>query len=106
MVAQVAENRSIQQNKPICSIVLDGYQFSWARSYQPRYRFINNNAMLKYYHITESGSWLIALTIAAMPSFKTSNALYYHDKSIDKFKFNDKLKVVATTKSFIFYRDK
>jgi hypothetical protein len=105
-VAQVLQNRSKQQNKPICKIALDQAQFSWAKSFKPKYRFRKSNEMLKYYKIEDGNSWITALGVASMSNLPTSDVLYYHDKRINKFAFNDKLTMVNKTKNFIFYKDK
>lgn len=105
-IAQVAQNRSMVQNKQVCNIVLDGNQFNWSKNYKPKYKFKSSDDMLKYYNITDGNSWITALGVSSMSKLHTTQAYYYHDNSICSFNKNmmAKIVVVNKTKNFTFYK--
>lgn len=104
LVANVANNRAIAQNKNVCSVVFDKRQFNWSANFKQKNKFKNYQEMLSYYKIDDSQSWVNAVSVAINTPQKTK-AMYYHDNS-GSFGFKQKLTLVKRTKNFTFYKDK
>lgn len=104
LVANVATNRAVQQNRNVCSVVFDKRQFNWSANFKQKSKFKNYQEMLSYYKIDDSSSWVNAVSVAINTPQKTK-AMYYHDNS-GSFKFKNKLVITKRTKNFTFYKDK
>lgn len=104
LVANVANNRAIAQNKNVCSVVFDKRQFNWSDNFKQKSKFRNYQEMLSYYKIEDSASWINAVSVAINTPQKTK-AMYYHDNS-GSFRFKNKLVITKRTKNFTFYKEK
>lgn len=107
-VAQVAQNRATAQNKPLCAVVLDGKQFSWANGYKKQLKFKTASAALKHYNVTDGNAFITAVGIASMSGVSTSKDYFYHDNTIKGFSkpMMQKITVTNKTKNFTFYKEK
>jgi hypothetical protein len=104
-IVQVIDNRARIQHVNACTVALDSRQFSYAKHFKRKTKFNTYNDMLRYYKITDGNAWVIALGVVNYKPYP-NDILFYHDKSIKRFKFNHgQLAVAKVTKHFVFYKE-
>lgn len=106
LVASSVYNRARNSGNSECDEVFKPKQYSWTIKYPRINKFKDMNQFYKIYGITDNKAFYNAMVVSVInqANVEDKNVLYFHDKSIVQFAFNNGVKMIYNTPNFKFYR--